>query len=247
MLSLSNIISIGLTLFLVYALYVTLRILFYTRKAVLAGKQTRPASNVNPRASHRVLVIGDSTSYGTGAINMGDSLVGRLIRDYPDYEILNKSENGIGIKRVHEIISHIEETFDFVIIHIGGIDTLAFSRKKTIIEYMKKINEQAKRLHARTLILVSMNNAGSLPLMLFPLDIIFNLRSRLLSRLFAKICSENNIVHVPLFTNRKDEPLLQNGENHFSPDLIHPNDFGYGIWYEKVKRVFDTEISKMNS
>lgn len=44
--------------------------------------------------NRRVLVIGDSTGVGTGASNSADSVAGRIARDYPGTEIVNRAQDG---------------------------------------------------------------------------------------------------------------------------------------------------------
>lgn len=46
-------------------------------------------------ANRRVLVVGDSTGVGTGASEAVDSVAGRIARDYPGTEIVNRAQDGV--------------------------------------------------------------------------------------------------------------------------------------------------------
>lgn len=240
----STILTLGGIAFFI-ALFIIGRIFFYGRRAVLAGKQATPVSNLKPGAHKRILVIGDSTSYGTGATQPENSLVGRLVRDFPESEIINASENGMDITRLEKKLGGMtHEKFDIVMLHIGGVDTIAFTRNRTIVSCINKIREHTKLMGAHTVALVSMNNVGSLPLAHFPFTTIYSARSRRVTNLFEKTCVDCDLVHIPLYTENKTEPLLRNGKNHFSTDKMHPNDEGYGIWYQKIKEIIHPYITQ---
>ena len=70
-------------------IFETARLLLHLQKAVDAGKRVIPVTQSLQSAHKRILVIGDSTSFGTGAIKSENSLVGRLARDFPNTEIVN--------------------------------------------------------------------------------------------------------------------------------------------------------------
>jgi hypothetical protein len=53
-------------------------------------------------ANRRVLVIGDSTGVGTGASDSADSVAGRIARDYPGTEIVNRAQDGDKVEDIFE-------------------------------------------------------------------------------------------------------------------------------------------------
>lgn len=228
-----------------FACYTILKILFFVRRAISAGKKAIPLSNIFPQARKRILIIGDSTSYGTGATDPKLSLAGRLIQDFPEYEIVNASENGINIKRLYEKLAGLShERFDMIQIHIGGVDTLSFTRRDTLHTYIQKIYHCAQSMGAEVVVLVSMNNVGALPLFHFPLNRLFDARSERVTKIFQEACQNTTMLHVPLHTHRAHEPLLRDGGKYFSADRLHPNEAGYGIWYEKIKAIIPTHMLK---
>lgn len=214
----------------------TVRIVILSRRAVHSGKKTTPVAQVNAQATKRVLVIGDSTSYGTGALEKENSLVGRLAKDFPNIEIVNASENAMSMERLHEKLQTLKgEKFDMVMIHIGGIDMLSFTPSSKIHTLAKDIFSLTRDLSAQKVFLVSMNNPVSAPLFRFPVNHILDKRSKALTEVFADVCAQSSIDHIPLYVDNPDDPFHADPERYYAYDGIHPNDEGYGIVYEKIK------------
>ncbi len=212
-----------------------IRIGVYTRRAIMLGRGTSPVSQEKPGARVRILVIGDSTSYGTGAVNPSKSLVGRLASEYKEAAIANLSENAMNLKALAGKLALLEsERYALVCIHIGGIDMLTFTPFKAMHRYLAKALESAKKIAPRVVV-VSMNNAGSVPAYRFPVSTLYEFRGRQMSRLFERACRESGVTHAPLFMERRDDPLLNERGGFYARDGMHPNDEGYGIWYEKIK------------
>jgi len=220
------------------------RFSFFGFKTIAAGKKAILVSQFKEGATKRILVIGDSTSYGTGSSKPENSLVGRLINDFPEVEIINLSENAMNIKRLYEKISELKnESFDIIVFHIGGMDALTFTRSKTISNYVEKIREETRKMGHPIVILVSMTNIGALPASHFPINTVLNRRSKYVSNIFNNTCIDCDIVHVPLYAELNADPLLSGNRKLFADDNWHPNDEGYGIWYEQIKKPILAHLS----
>lgn len=229
--------SVILALIFAALLYESLRILKYAKRAIQAGKEARPVERVVPEAPKHVLVIGDSTSLGTGASDQRNSLVGRLAADFPNLAITNASENAMDLRRLYEKLESFNESnFDIIMIHIGGIDTISFSRFSKLSELLKKTLERACAMSNEKVFVISMNNVGSAPLFRFPLNIIYDRRSRMLTSLFHELCNDVQVIHIPLYEKKKHDPLPKDPGKLYAHDNIHPSDEGYGYWYDKIKK-----------
>ncbi|MCA9358975.1 hypothetical protein KC926_02085 [Candidatus Kaiserbacteria bacterium] len=239
--------KIGLLFLFLAIAFETVWISIRLRRAIKAGKQARAAANKAENESARILVIGDSTALGTGASEASSSIAGMLIRDFPRFSLVNESENSMSIKRTREKIETLlDQHFDIVMINTGGIDTLSFTPFRNFKAELEKILAYTKEMGASSTIIISMNNVGTAPIFHFPISAIFTYRSRQLSRLCESICREQGAVHVPLFTEFKDEPLIEKGRHHFAHDCIHPNDTGYSIWYERIKSVSIHKLQELH-
>lgn len=203
-----------------------------------AGKKTNPFSQLSDKAQERILVIGDSTSYGVGALDPRNSLVGRLALDKPRAHIENLSQTAMDLKQLASSLKGVRKnSFDTLLIHIGGIDTLSFTSLQKLERHMENVAAEARRLCRGSTILISVNNVGSAPVFQFyPLSRLLTKRSKHMSSFFSDAATKHKMLHVNLYLEKEDDPLPQN--SHYAPDGIHPNDEGYGIWYKKIRDVF---------
>ncbi len=224
-------------LFGVFILIEGVRLIYYGYRAHLSGERTTPVSQMCKNPRKRILIVGDSTSYGTGASSPNNSLVGRFASDFPDFEIINESENALNIANLEKKLENGSGTFDVLMIHIGGIDTLAFTSFLKMEKLFLRINEHIKRRNFRTVILVTVNNVGLSPFIRFPLKHLFEERSRKMHSFFEKMAQRYNMVHVSLYELAENDPLAKDPRRLFSADKIHPSDEGYGIWYARIKEV----------
>jgi len=234
-------------IFLGFIIFEAVRIIIGSQKAVQAGKKVKPVSQSILGSTANLLVIGDSTSYGTGATSQANSLVGMLAADYSKISIVNASENAMNVAQVKDkMCSMLDQKFDIVMIHVGGIDSLKLTPLDTLRSDLETIFSTANNMGAKITVLVSVNNVGSVPLFRFPLSVMYTYRSRQVSQLCDDVCRAQGALHVPLFTEVQEEPLFSEGGGHFSADGIHPNDVGYKIWYDKIQSVVRPYISKFN-
>jgi lysophospholipase L1-like esterase len=203
--------------------------------AIQLGKKTVPFSQESRRGGKRALVIGDSTSYGTGTSDPRYSLAGRLAADLPDYTIENQSENAMSLARLAEKLETLHGPYDRIYIHIGGVDSVSFT---PLGKMRAKLDTVLKRAHALTngpIYLVSVNNPRAAPAYGFPFSRVFEWRSRKVSTTCGEACSLHNVYHIPLWHDLEHEPLLTTTKSLFAQDGMHPNDEGYGVWYQKIK------------
>lgn len=224
-------------------LYEISQIIWCSILAIRAGKRAQPVSQKISSPRKRILVIGDSTSYGTGATQPQYSLVGRLVRAYPDIEVTNESENAMDLKQLARKLSDIQETYDMVIIHIGGIDTLKFTSNRKMEQLFERIHLEIQRLAIPTTLLVTVNNVGLAPFMHLMSACLYRMRSKRMHQFFVRIAKKYNFHHVSLYEMPGNDLLAQDATHLFSKDRIHPSDAGYGIWYEKINHTLKPLLS----
>ena len=227
-----------LFLVLIYEVFLINRRIILSK---IIARKTTVVQQPSPNASRHILVIGDSTAYGTGAEKREHSLVGRLARDYPDAHIDNFSENGMSLAKLFKKLNDLpfNRKYDLIMIHIGGIDVISMtpSSRMTILtrQILKRSLLLLKKPTPKNVVFVSVNNAGCAPAFRFPLDQLFEKRSKKLRDISDKICRDYQATHVALFEEKPDDPLAKDPQSLYAKDGIHPNDNGYGFWYDKVK------------
>lgn len=230
-----------LTIVAVLTLLTIVRYSVLAYRTVAAGKKMSPFSQEPNNTKSRILIVGDSTAYGTGASTPKNSLIGRLAADFPAATIINKAENSRNFSHIRRTLEQIKsEQFDIVMVHAGGIDTITLRPLASIEKDLRAIIIQAKRLGARYTYFISVNNVGVAPFFTLPVKNFFTSRSRQISVLCESVSqSESNVIHIPLFREKDDDPLFKKSKAYFSSDKIHPNDAGYAIWYHMIASKLD--------
>jgi lysophospholipase L1-like esterase len=215
----------------------------YTQKGVAAGKKAVRCEKINPNAKHRMLVIGDCGTVSVGVSDPRHSIVGRISTDFRDVSIFNRSKNSMSFayleKRMRELSS---DHFDVIVMHIGSIDAILFTPQFILRKRLQSIKTSASAMRPKAIIFVSMCNLGSSTLFRFPLRYLYDIRTKRLTDFFAAECARLQLTHVPLYEPR-DRDALTHPTNLFTDDLLHPNDIGHGVWYQKIKPALTKSLS----
>ena len=193
----------------------------------------------NKDAKRRVLVIGDSTGVGTGASDPADSIAGRIARDFPGTEIVNRARNGA---RVEDVLAQLADSgggvYDVILLQIGGNDILRFTPleelRAPIAEVLRTASGKARRV-----IFISTGNVGLAPAFFPPLSWVYTWRTRSVRALFMEMARDQGVQYIDLFRERGQDLFLENPAMFYAPDLLHPSGEGYGIWYRELTRQSD--------
>lgn len=200
----------------------------------------------NLGAEKRILFIGDSVGCSTGASHERYSIIGRLGMDFPDAHIENLSEGQMRLSRASRILQdvHVDKScsFDLVIILVGGMDIVMCTPLWSVRRTLRNAVLSSKQ-YGRETVLISPNNTGRVPLYRFPVSNFYRVRAKKFDSLYRDIAREYDIQCVSLFQDRLDALSVR---TLFSPDKTHPNDDGYGIWYNKMKETFATALKNDN-
>ncbi|MBI5405971.1 SGNH/GDSL hydrolase family protein [Candidatus Kaiserbacteria bacterium] len=231
--------TITLALLFALALYGVLTTVWILRHLNISRMMTasvRKFERIDPAAATKILFIGDSTGYGTGTSHSRYSVVGRLGADFPDAYIENNSKTGRYLSHAREVLREAVRAkgpgaYDLIIIMLGGIDLVHGRPLLRVGRTLKGVLADCRECGRKT-VLVGPNNTGLAPLYLFPLSRFYQARARRFHILFRDLAHEEGIMFVPLF--REDSDELSAG-NLFSRDKTHPNDAGYGVWYDQMR------------
>lgn len=238
---------IFLAVALSWIVFLLVRIAHFSHRAVEFGKKAQPFTQHRKDAQKKILVIGDSTAVGTGAMYPEYSLVGRLATDLPDVQIINAAQNAMNLKELHASLSpHGSEIdpYQYIIIHIGGMDTITLLPLSIIRKHALASLALAKQIAHKQVFLVSVYNVGTAPIFQFPLNLFFRRRSRRISQLLDTLCQELLVEHIPLYSPEHEDALYKDSKRYFATDGLHPNDEGYGLWYERIRPKLLAEINK---
>lgn len=190
----------------------------------------------------RVLVIGDSTGVGTGSADPGESVAGRIARDFPGVEIVNLARNGARAKDVPAWLAEAGSGFyDVILLQVGGNDILRFT---SIDELRVSISEVLRTASAKAhrVIFISTGNVGLAPAFFPPLSWVYTWRTRSVRALFMEVAREQGAQYVDLFRERGHDLFLEDPSRYYAPDFLHPSGEGYGVWYRELRRQTDIDI-----
>ncbi len=191
-----------------------------------------------------MLVIGDSTGYGTGAMRPEESIAGRVGSVFPEHEIKNLSVNGLQTSGLLAGIRGLprESVYDLALIQIGGNDILFFVPYQKTRNSLELILDEAKVL-ARHVVVMTSGNVGAAPAFGPLLSYLYSARTRAVREIFLEVTSQKQVSYVDLYEPRERDPFVQEPARYHSRDGLHPSSEGYALWFEKLKPTL-TQIVK---
>ena len=187
----------------------------------------------------RILIIGDSTAYGAGAEKPEDTIAGRLGRDFPGTEIVNKAVNG-SLTR-HAIVQLAQagsKPFDMIIVCTGGNDIWHFTRLAPLERNLNRLLKDAIEKSGHKVIVLFYANLGFAPVFPSAVRWILGKRTQRVHEVFVRQTALQNVPLIELYTeaiNRHTymhNPFLENPEQYYAKDRVHPNSNGYRLWYK---------------
>ncbi|MGE5616190.1 MAG: SGNH/GDSL hydrolase family protein, partial [Bacillota bacterium] len=88
--------------------------------------QTIPAQSCPECCKATIVIAGDSTAFGVGALP-AESTAGRLAAAFPHARVINVARSGANMSAVFEQLAKVEVSHaDLVLIHAGANDVLEF-------------------------------------------------------------------------------------------------------------------------
>lgn len=184
-----------------------------------------------------ILLIGDSTGYGTGASRTSESVAGRLGADYPDYKISNNSVNGRKIEGALDAVADFNESdqYDLVLLQIGANDLIAQREPDAVVSDMQQLIEQVMA-HTDQIVIVSAGNIGATSAFSGEQATELEQNSRQYDQQMKAVAESHQGVHfVSLFDEPADDPFVTQPKVYTSIDGLHPTSAGYAVWYQKMR------------
>ena len=110
-----------------------------------------------------------------------------------------------------------------------------FTRLSEVEIELKNVICEAKRLSKQVVILHG-GNVGSAEIIPWPLKRLFSWRTKKFRDLYSKVCQNEKVIYVDMFTKMKHFPHYRNGVSTYAKDSFHPSDEGYAIWFELIQK-----------
>ena len=152
----SGVIIIGAVI--AYGIYLYLPI----RSALQKDETLLPATVAfQQRLTHpsmHILVMGDSTAVGVGAIPNTLSIAGRLGNQFPTAEVVNDSKSGIVTGELMSMIqAHSKEHYDLVVLQIGANDVVHFTDLNAVRADLRSVLAMAHQMSPHIIVLTAGN------------------------------------------------------------------------------------------
>jgi lysophospholipase L1-like esterase len=212
---------------------------------VFSRATTSATTSATGDATKKILVLGDSTAFGTGASRPEDSTAGRLGLKYPDAEVVNLAKNGMRIAGLEEVLKTLDakdvskqdknKHFDLILIQIGANDIIRLTPAQDIESGIDKILAKAKSLGDKVIVLHS-GNVGESKFFPWYIRPILSHRSVNMREIYIKIAEKHKAEYVDLINAPIAVKLRENPSLYYSSDLLHLSSEGYGLWYEEIRK-----------
>lgn len=197
------------------------------RLALLATERPRI---LNEGSEKRILLLGDSTGYGTGASSVEETMAGRFAHDFPHVEVNNYAVNGSLTENVIKQLEHVHDrNYNLTIISTGGNDTWHFTSMQDIERDLRTALSKAMEITGKNVVLIIYNNLVSGPIFPFFVRGRILRRTILINEIFMRVGNELGIETVPIFLNGEKCP-----KDFFARDGLHPSSEGYRIMYIRL-------------
>lgn len=189
-----------------------------------------------------ILVLGDSTGYGTGATTGRASVAGRLGAAYPSVAITNQSVNGDTIADAVDRTSGLTESYDLILLQLGGNDILQ-------LRPLEAVRADTERLlaalapHTDRVVLMSAGNVGAATAFSGATAARYTEQSQRYHAAMEELAAVRpELTYVNLYEPPESDPFVSQPELHLALDGLHPSDTGYAVWYEKLRPVLGAQL-----
>lgn len=226
-----------------YVVATSLRMAYLARVSGRLIEEVTPYEQQPAAPQKRILIVGDSTAYGTGTSDSKYSVAGRLGEAFPNAEITNRSRNGLrteDLARELEVFLGDADPYDFIVLHIGANDVLRLrslerETRPNLEAIIKRASEQGS-----TVAWYTSGKIGEAPFFPAYLKPLMNARSLALRDTAKDIAARHeNVLYVDLVIDGKDV-LASDPDAYYSADGLHPSDAGYGIWFHRLMETVDS-------
>lgn len=222
--------SLGGIFFLLLTNQIRMIILNGITNKRLARTATERPRILNEGQEKRILVLGDSTGYGTGADKVEDTLLGRFAHDFPNVEVNNYAVNGSVTNNLIKQLEKVhDKNYNLTIISSGGNDTWKMTNLHDLERDLRIALSMAQKITGNNIALIIYNNSASGPVFPFFVRGLILKRTRLVNEIYTRVGTEFNLQTVPVFLPGEKCP-----SNFFSRDGLHPSSEGYRIMYIRL-------------
>ena len=214
-----------------------LRMAYLALQTLRLIKNTTPFSRSLPQTERKILILGDSTAYGTGTETPLWSTAGRIGILYPDATIVNRSVNGLRIAGLLKLMENFEkeEHYEIILIQIGANDIMRLTSMRAIELGITTILSQAQIFGTRIILLHSGDiwKAKFFPFYLKPL---LSRRSLQVRSIYQKVARQYWVLYVDFISSPIADLFNHSPRTYYASDSLHPTSSGYWLWFTEIEK-----------
>ena len=192
--------------------------------------QTRPDQSTPECCRRTIIIAGDSTAFGVGALP-GESTAGRLAAEFPHARVINVARSGANVGKV---IGQLEgcgvERADLVLIHACANDVLEFRSVAKVEADLCVAIARAKKL-SPNVILMPGHDFSVAPFFLRPMSAIITRHARKVHAMVKRVTQEMGVIFVDLIDDPKAAVFVTEPSRYYCSDRLHPSGEGYALWF----------------
>jgi lysophospholipase L1-like esterase len=225
-----------------WPLYVFLTILLLPAAAVIAiylprirfsrglVARTVAAQSRPERCRSTIVVAGDSTAFGVGALP-AESTAGRLAAAFPHARVVNVAQSGARIGHVAGQLDKVDcASVDLVLIQACANDVLEFRAVEKVEQDLRDAIARARKLSRRVVIMPGQNFSVA-PFFLRPISRVIMWHATKIHAMVKRVTRELDVIFVDLFRDPHEDPFVMEPNRYYCPDGLHPSGDGYALWF----------------
>ncbi|HEX5128671.1 MAG TPA: SGNH/GDSL hydrolase family protein [Usitatibacter sp.] len=192
--------------------------------------KTEPAQSCPEGYRSVIVVAGDSTAFGVGALP-AESTAGRLAAAFPHARVVNVAKSGNRIGHVVEQLDKVDcKSADLILIQACANDVLEFRSVRKVEADLRAAIARARKL-SRNIVLMPGHDFSVAPFFLRPISMLIMRHAVKVHAMVKRVVAEEGIIFVDLFRDPATEPFVKEPTRYYCPDFLHPSGQGYAIWF----------------
>lgn len=213
------------------------RMYLLVKKTKVLMKNAVPYERSLPNSDMKILVLGDSTAYGTGSLKNTETTAGRLGELFPQADVKSITENGLKLEGLLEKMESIDpnEKYSIILVQIGANDIIRLTGMKDI---ESRIDMVVDKLSKQTDKFIFMHSGDVGDAEFFPsyLQPILSSRSFAVRGIYKKIAEKYGVYYVDIIGSDITKIMKENPVEYYADDLLHLNGAGYGLWFDEIRK-----------
>jgi hypothetical protein len=203
-----------------WVLYLILTLLLLPTAAVIAlyasrirfskrlVAQTVPAQSSPECCRSTIIVAGDSTAFGVGALP-AESTAGRIAAAFPDARVVNVARSGARIGHVVDQLDGVDvASADLILIHACANDVLEFRSVEKVEQDLRAAVAKARTL-SPNIVLMPGHNFSVAPFFLRPISRVVMWHATHMHAMIERVTRELRVTFVDLFRDPTEDPFVK--------------------------------------